>query len=227
MSAIKRKSFRLIVFSLLVIAFLAIAASFISPNIKSPWETYVDWRLKYVKDDSLIENSKIEVVYYYNGDEKIPLNHVADVMVVGTGSSKPFTQKQHAWFKDQGIVMNESDFSGWYIVPRDADIIQKLKTLDFIKRGGELYLQDDGLQTIIPNNFFVQFYENVSEEEVIRINQRYGVSIVKKYDYLGNNYLLEVPWDSELTALDLANLYHELSLTEYAHPNFKRPMILF
>ena len=91
-----------------------------------------------------------------------------------------------------------------------------------IAYAGDVYTWKDGTEYTISNQFFVQFNPLVSEELIDSLNGSYDVTISQKNEWMGNNYLLEVDWESDRTALELANLYHQHPLTEFATPDFLR-----
>lgn len=79
--------------------------------------------------------------------------------------------------------------------------------------------ESDEVMVLNPQ-FRVQFKPDVSEEEIDRLNKKYGVGIVAKDDLGPNSYLLQVTSKTKQDALDLANIYHESELTEYAEPDW-------
>ena len=76
-----------------------------------------------------------------------------------------------------------------------------------------------GADMVITDEFIAKFKPDVSQEEVSRINARYGVEIVKKAPWQANTYILRAP---QASVLETANRYHEMEEVEYAHPNFVR-----
>jgi thermitase len=77
----------------------------------------------------------------------------------------------------------------------------------------------DEVLILIPQ-FRVQFKPDVSEEDVNKLNKKYGVEVAAKDDLGPNSYLLRLTPRAKQDALDLANLYHEHELTEYAEPDW-------
>jgi thermitase len=73
---------------------------------------------------------------------------------------------------------------------------------------------------ILTQNFRVQFKAGVGEEEVKQLNDTNNVEVIAKDDLGPNSYLLRVTSKSKMDALDMANLYHENNLTDYAEPDF-------
>ena len=78
-----------------------------------------------------------------------------------------------------------------------------------------------GADMVITDEFIAKFKPEASQEDVTRINARYGVEIIKKAPWEPNTYILRAPQSS---ALETANRYHEMDKIEYAHPNFVRFM---
>jgi subtilisin family serine protease len=77
----------------------------------------------------------------------------------------------------------------------------------------------------VTDQFLVEFLPDVTQEEVDSLNAMHGVQVIARTALLENDYALTATPRSTLDALDLANLYHEDSLTRFAHPNFIRPGI--
>jgi hypothetical protein len=162
--------------------------------------------------------------YYYYHNERIQIRPLSDRLAIRFA---PYTTEQ-----DRMAVLSKLDVDLFsqveafelYIVRHKRGALGKsdLRKISSIEQVIEVFVWEDGTMFLIPNQFFAQFQESVSEKEIIAFNQQYGVTIVEKNEWLGKNYLLQVPWDSELSALDLANLYHKDPITEFATPNFVR-----
>jgi subtilisin family serine protease len=73
---------------------------------------------------------------------------------------------------------------------------------------------------ILTPQFRVQFKPEVNTEAIDAFNQQHKVEVIAGDDLEPNNYLLRPMASSDKDALDLANLYHESDLTEYAEPDW-------
>ena len=76
--------------------------------------------------------------------------------------------------------------------------------------------------------FAVQFKEEVTFEQILKMNSRYGVKIIKELGYVSNGYLLEAPSEerTDLSSVELANLYYETGQVIFANPNLIRTRYL-
>ena len=72
----------------------------------------------------------------------------------------------------------------------------------------------------VTDQFIVEFLPDVTLDQVEALNAVFEVEVVARMGLLDNDYVLTVTPASITDALDLANLYHEDSLTVFAHPNF-------
>jgi uncharacterized repeat protein (TIGR02543 family) len=73
---------------------------------------------------------------------------------------------------------------------------------------------------IMSDEFIAHFKPEVNESQISAFNQQYAVEIVMENPFLKNQFLLKITEKTPATALEIANLYEESGLTEYAHPNF-------
>ena len=164
--------------------------------------------------------------YYYYHDERIEIDPVPGRFAI---VFKPVVNEQEraAWLANGNLtLLSEVEAFDLYIVESASTDVTKQELLVGSRSTAEyvteVFRWEDGTEFVIPNQFFVQFRASVSEEEIASLNERYGVAVVEKNEWLGNNYLLEVSWDSDVTALELANWYHENPITEFAVPDLVR-----
>ncbi|MFN8456518.1 MAG: hypothetical protein U0401_17920 [Anaerolineae bacterium] len=73
---------------------------------------------------------------------------------------------------------------------------------------------------ILTDEFIVQFKEGVAQAQIDTLNSAYKVEIVSQLDWLPNSYVLRITPTTEKSVLELANLYHQNELVEWAEPNF-------
>lgn len=103
----------------------------------------------------------------------------------------------------------------------DAAEIELNRIFNVIKRIPAFYQIDyhgDKWDMIMADEFVVKFGPDVTEEQIIALNSDHNVEIVSYSPWLG--YLLMVTENSQLNALEMANLYYENPLTVWSHPNF-------
>ncbi|MEM7305006.1 MAG: S8 family serine peptidase, partial [Pseudomonadota bacterium] len=79
---------------------------------------------------------------------------------------------------------------------------------------------EDGEVLILDQQFRVQFTPDAKAGQISKLNKEHSVQVVAKEDLGSGSYLLAVTDESKLNALELANLYHENDLTEYAEPDW-------
>jgi subtilisin family serine protease len=71
---------------------------------------------------------------------------------------------------------------------------------------------------IMTDVFNVQFHEDVSRDEISKMNEKHNVEIIR--EGLENEYMLRLSESSELNTLEVANLYYEDKLTVWSLPDF-------
>jgi subtilisin family serine protease len=73
---------------------------------------------------------------------------------------------------------------------------------------------------LLTDDIISQFLPETTQEEINALNSTNSVTNKMANPFAQNQFLLNVTDDSTLDALDMANLYHESPITEYALPNF-------
>jgi len=79
--------------------------------------------------------------------------------------------------------------------------------------------ETDEVMILIPQ-FRVQLKPDATREDLEGLNKKHNVEILESGDVLPGSFLLGVTDTAKKNALELANLYHESELTEYAEPDF-------
>jgi thermitase len=173
--------------------------------------------------------------YYYAEDEKVPLTPSTAYVAVQVSPEADESAFAAAVSEAEGIEsMEEGEFLepfGVALVPTTAGatgeaVAASAKALEaepyvegsipvFQMPGGE----PDEVMILIPQ-IRVQFKPDASEADIEKLNKKYGVEVVAKDDLGPNSYLLRLTSKAKQDALDLANLYHENELVEYAEPDF-------
>lgn len=173
--------------------------------------------------------------YYYAEDEKIPLTLSTAFVAVQFSPEADETTRVAAAEQTEGI---ESLEAGEVLEPFGITLLPTTKgaTEDMAIAAVETLAAEPGVESTIPvfqmpdgepdevmvliPQFRVQFKPDVSESDIDELNEQHGVEVVAKDDLGPNSYLLRSTPEAEEDALDLANLYHESDLTEYAEPDW-------
>lgn len=162
-----------------------------------------------------------------------------------TDGQKIYLERAHQWIGvqisnvDLDLLLKEPDFSAirirqtlhrrdgifWLEHIDDKPIgtsIDQLREKVNIQRIFPAYYRlnhrEDVIPYIIYDEFRVKFVENISEEEIKKLNERYSVSIVAKgFD---NEYTLKVDETRGLSTIEIANIYYENDLTIWSIPDF-------
>jgi hypothetical protein len=72
----------------------------------------------------------------------------------------------------------------------------------------------------LTDEFVVKLKEATTLEQLQRLVTESNCLLVKENEFVKNQYLISVPKTSDLTSLQMANLFHETGLFEFAEPNF-------
>ena len=165
-----------------------------------------------------------EFYYYYRG-QKIPLLPANDKLVVRFKQGVSHEAKNSILTSYNARLLKENYGLGLDVVTLSpqtdiSNTLHLFKRLSDIEHVTYFFHTPEGGELVVPNSFFVKFKPEVTEDQIRTLNRSYGVRIVRKIEWLGNNYLMEVDWGSEVLALDLANFYHNLPFVEHACPNF-------
>ena len=173
--------------------------------------------------------------YYFAEDEKIPLKLSTSVIAVQFSSEADEAARTAAVDKTEGI---ESLAVGEVLEPFGITLIPTSTgaTEEMVTASADALTAESGVEGTIPvfqipdgesdevmiliPQFRVQFKPDVSEADIEKLNKKHGVEVVDKDDLGPNSYLLRVTPKSKQDALDLANLYHEDDLVEYAEPDW-------
>ena len=173
--------------------------------------------------------------FYYVGDEKVPLTLSTNFIAVQSSSET-----------ERAVVMTAVEKTAGVGTPDDCEILEYFNLIvapttqkatgEAVAQSTEALSAEPGVQTIAPAfqmpdgaedelmilipQFRVQFKPEVSDEEIEKLNKKYAVQVLAKDDLGDNSYLLGVPSNNQYSALELANLYHELDMTEYAEPDW-------
>jgi len=157
--------------------------------------------------------------YYYAYEEKIYLDVVPDQFVIAYDKLY-FSQIQRNLEENAQIKDIEFNVYGNYCVFTMENA--KIKTLraSLGKQEGvlsinPLYTRNGGCKMIITDEVVVKFKDEVSQQEIDKIQQKYRLGIINITPF---SRVFSVPID--LDPLDIANAIQISGLVIYSHPNF-------
>lgn len=157
--------------------------------------------------------------FYYAYSEKVPLEEVANKIILRYNKNKGNDKEQvlSSLGITNGSISWQDDSTCVIVAPlsKMGSAIDKARQLDDIKTINPIYSLNTGLEMGVTDEFLVKFEENVTEKEIVAINEKYGVVVIKKTEIY---QLLRVPDGAD--ALEIANLYQETGLTRFSQPNF-------
>lgn len=99
-------------------------------------------------------------------------------------------------------------------------LLSRLETVPEVELVAPVF-ESPGALMIVTDEFVASFSAELSEGEIDRLNEQYGVERVRRIAGDGNTWVLRV---SNGNALKTANAYHLLPAVIYAHPDFVRVM---
>lgn len=129
------------------------------------------------------ENQK----FYYAFNEKVPLSEVANKFVVrysinmdkrnaSNSIKKSFANSSEYWHDEKTVILTLEPS----INKKEA--IENLRNLPEALSCQPLFKISSGLEMVITNEFIVKFKDNIGHEEQQKINQSFGVSLLKSTD---------------------------------------------
>ena len=185
------------------------------------------------KDDELITKSNNDEIFYYYGyeDIKIYLEQVMD---------KIFLKFTSDIYREQISLLIE-EFSSLQLIddalcdvglihfaaleskngkPIPQETIESLKIKDEIISATYLYLYDGKFLQGIMDEFVVKCKATTSYAQLNILAEQNKCTIGSENTFVKNQFTLYVPKNSNLNAMQMANLFYETRLFEFAEPNF-------
>lgn len=159
--------------------------------------------------------------YYFYHDSKIYLSVVPKHYAIQFLESFPEAEKLS--YLDS-LNLEIFSFNGrpeGYCVAKiqSPALLSGLSRSSLIRHFTPLLEFGDGMKCFIPNRFIVKFKQHITKAEIDALNQKYGASIVQKYPYRDNVYILSADSAGSLAALEMANQYHQFPEIEFAEPD--------
>ena len=97
--------------------------------------------------------------------------------------------------------------------------IERITQSELVAYACPIYYLNDNPR-IVTDEFIAAFKHPVSLPTINELNGANHVEILAKFDFVPNTFLLRHSAPGQRGALDMANLYYETNLVEYAEPNF-------
>ena len=157
--------------------------------------------------------------FYYAFDEKIYLMEQDSKLVVRYIHSKKSDKKQVSMYTELGNKEFDWKDDSTCIISIDPSekqsLVSKLVIQNDVISCNPLYTLSTGLERAVTDEFLVKFKENVAEEEIKNLIQKFGVEVAYSSDAFR---IIRVPADNDV--LDIANRFYETGLTIFSYPNF-------
>lgn len=182
-----------------------------------------------------------EAEYYYANGEKVPLFVEPDVFAVRykhqeRDALSEISSESRRYVRDESEKVASIEEYGLEVyhatdvaasdaeesIERMVEELDEEEEIEFAIRAFRQSPENDEL-TFVTNRFSVQFKPDVSEPEIAEFNRHHDVRVLEELDYAENGYVLEAPeGDGERGAIELANVYFESGLVEFATPDLVR-----
>ncbi|MCX5636243.1 MAG: right-handed parallel beta-helix repeat-containing protein [Planctomycetota bacterium] len=171
---------------------------------------------------------EIPEFYYYVGGGKIYLDLYPELITVcfeefveeeekvALIEADPVLEEIYRELSPFGIVLVSTKIGS-----NELDVLQtieRLNKLPQIKYSTPVFGYFEHLIGI-SDEFIAKFYPNITREEIEAFNALNNVEIARKTEWV-DWYVLRVKNPKVISALEMANLYYEDPITEYAEPNF-------
>ena len=160
--------------------------------------------------------------FYYYYSDKIPLSEVSGQYAVQfyETSSKEQRQEFLKGYNIDIIALSEKANAFNRIHVKNIEVLSILTSASMVRYICPVLQYSNGMECIVLNRFFVKFKPYMMKNSIDALNNKFGVSIITKYPYAENIYLLKVNTKESLASLEIANAYYNLSEVEYATPDF-------
>ena len=168
-------------------------------------------------------------LFYYSRGEKVPLTLAdSEITVKFNASASPsFFQVIKAAEPTLGLFspLHPAVCKGFQSIklegrPDVKQLVARLKSNESITVVNPVYMIKGKMRAKVYDRFVVQFLPSVPQAEVDALNALHHVEGVSVSKASPNLYTLRVTKLSDLSVLDMANLYHEYPGVEYSLPDF-------
>jgi hypothetical protein len=170
--------------------------------------------------------------YYYSGDEKQYFRKSSDWLTIQVGKDDlgrfPDMDLESFSINVRKTLIPERGF--FWLEQEDGRPIDPYLSLlkeevTVLRTFPAFYIIDEKgekVHYIMTDMFHVKFRDDVTEEEIMKMNRLHKVEIMRSTD--DNEFLLRLMEDSPLNTLEIANLYYEDSFTIWSLPDFFVPL---
>lgn len=168
--------------------------------------------------------------YYYAEGQRIDLkpspNEIAVRFLVAASEAQNVIQTTSAasTFTEQTNISNPP-LTLLRTTDNNANAIAAAQALNqnpAVAFANPIFTFQDGTRFALSDEFTVKFNENITQSQIDNLNSTYNVEIVAEITWLPGGYIMRITTATEESTLDIANLYYESELTEWAEPNFVR-----
>ena len=118
------------------------------------------------------------------------------------------------YVQDRFVVCSLATSTGYDV------FLDSLTSLEGVVFAEPYYRTANGTPMLIGVDFCVAFNEEINKNEIDSINTLYGAEISRQLTEVPNVFVLKNTHSSGRRLVELANTYHGLSETRYAHPDF-------
>ena len=161
--------------------------------------------------------------FYYYHNEKIQLSKKLDQYAIKFNDEIADDRKLEIFSQNNLNLIIDKPISNLYLIKtftNDIDVKRNIEEISEVEYVSYCYITADGYEIYLLNSFFATFKSGISIEDINSFNKQYNAKIVKKLSSTPNGYILEIPWNSPQNSLEIANIYHESNIVEYARPNY-------
>lgn len=170
-------------------------------------------------------SSATSAEFWYGVDGPVPL--VIDSLKVTVKLEDGFSYSEVLESVDRvvGVVDDEyviDDFVACSLSTGSeyGEFLDSLDALEGIYLVEPYYTTEGGFPLLVGEGILVAFHDGVSYAVIDSINAVYNVVIDRERIGRAKSFTLKNTDSSGYRVVELANIYHNLSETEYAHPNF-------
>ncbi|MEH6304610.1 S8 family serine peptidase [Olivibacter sp. CPCC 100613] len=179
--------------------------------------------------------------FYYNEfGEKQPLNPIPDALLLQLDVSDSTTKDDFSlssfqalskYISDKKLVFEEQIPPFLEVLINESndregllsEIQRYIETVSILNVS-QMYTDSTGIKVALLNQLIVKFKEEPSAEELNKLRSDFRLSDISQVYRLPNAYILTLPKDSDLDALEVSNKIFETGKAVYAQPNFFRSL---
>ena len=168
-------------------------------------------------------------IYYYYKGQKLYYPVSTDRLLVGTDPSLSFAGRRQSFARSIGIAPDslEEVISGKQFIVKlgrnskrdEITIIAKLLQQPGIRYARPVFLSPSGKYNSYGTDFIVKLKPATRYNQLQKLMDKYGCSLLRKYPFQENIYLLSAGKKAGYDGLAMANLFYETGLFDYAEPD--------